>query len=284
MAACMGTPPQPPSLPLSSQAADAESHYKSLLEYFKNLMWLTGLMLALIIAVGGFFFWTNLRDVRQDAKEQARQVATAEAEKGVKQAFDEKNVNELIQKVAREKINAVTDSMIEQKVGPIVDKVIEQQLNPKLRPLQEKMLLIGHISELQILIHRGDRPSLDELIKTMDETHDADVRRFAAGTLDSVRTSYEKAHEHETRELSLPGVDPFSFLQSSSGPSTLGHVVYVIHTGSEIDGVASATIIFRQVTGEKSIKMFDFKAVDRWCASHEPRCKLVPAPQAPAPK
>jgi hypothetical protein len=139
-------PPQPPAAlppaaPPSAQVArsDAEDHYTSLLAYFKHLVWLTGGALGVVILVAGYLFHSNLQDslriVRQDAKGEATRVATEESEKAVKTAFDEKNVKELIEKVAKEKVGAVTDT------------IIERQLTSKLQPIEQRIVLIGRISE-----------------------------------------------------------------------------------------------------------------------------------------
>jgi len=120
MAACMGTNPVPPPTtpplpPVPPQATTAplgaEAEYKSLLSLFKNLVWISGIGLSVItlaasglVAIGSYFFWANMRDVRQDAKEQAERVAKDESQKRVTQAFDEKNIQAMILKAAQEKV------------------------------------------------------------------------------------------------------------------------------------------------------------------------------------
>jgi len=64
------------------------------------------------------------------------------------------------------------------------------------------------------------------------------------------------------------------YVNGGSDPvSDLGGVVHVINEDQDLNGVAIATLIFRQMTGYKDVKMFDFAAVNKWCASHEPQCK-----------
>ena len=63
----------------------------------------------------------------------------------------------------------------------------------------------------------------------------------------------------------------------------LSGVVRVIRDGDNLNDVAVAFIVFRAMTGAKDVKMFDFKTVNEWCASHESQCKPTPPPaQAPA--
>lgn len=289
----------PPLLSPSAPLLGAEAEYKSLLSLFKNLVWISGIGLSIItvaatalVAIGSYFFWANLRDVRQDAKEQAAHIATAEAERGVKQAFDEKNINELVQKVAREKINAVTDIMLEQKIGPVADKMIEQHLTSQLQPIQQRILLIGRISECEARIHRGDRTSLEELTTIMDTTRDSDVRQFARSTLTIVTDAYESAYQNDLKILRTQVPKPLDILQTrihtAGSPasvtlSSIGDAARMVRDDRDLDNVAIATIIFRDMTGDKNIKMFDFKAVSAWCASHEPKCK-EPTPSPVQPK
>jgi hypothetical protein len=289
MGGTMGSNPVQPPIPseqqldlsrLQNELQVAKSHYCELLQYFKHLVWLTGGAVALVVAVAGVLLYSNMRDVRQDAREQATHVATAEAERGVKQAFDEKNVNELVQKVAREKINAVTDNMIEQKVSPIVDRVIEQQLSSKLQPIQQRILLIGRISECEARIHLAYRSALEELTTIMNETHDADARQFAHSTLITTSQGYDTfwqpVVDQQTNmspfdkvrlQVEKPGLPQVEVVKD------LGGVVRVINKNQDLNAVAIATIVFRGLTGNKDLKMFDFKAVNAWCASHEPQCK-----------
>jgi hypothetical protein len=108
-------PPQPPPTAFGTAAtgasvsfSDAETHYTILLAYFKDLVRWTGAALGLILAAGSLLFYSNLKDVRQDAMEQAQRVATEESREAVKKAFDEEHVKRLVEDVAKEKITAVT--------------------------------------------------------------------------------------------------------------------------------------------------------------------------------
>jgi hypothetical protein len=81
-------------------------------------------------------------------------------------------------------------------------------------------------------------------------------------------------------EMKASGQSSFVFLQASmnrpdqdrKSPTNLAGVVDVINKDQDLDYVAAAFLAFREMTGEKA-KMFDFAAVNRWCSSHEPKCK-----------
>jgi len=275
-------PPQPPAAPPptppSPSFADAEAHYTHLLAYFKHLVWLTSAALGLIIAAAGILFYSNLRDVRQDAKEQAQRVATDESQKAVKTAFDEKNVTELVEKVAKEKVTAVTDKMVEDKVGPIVEKTVEQRFTSRLQPLEKRMLMIGEISEYQNRMRLGYRSGLDQLYALIGSTTDPDTLRFAKNTLAITAQDYEASFfdPNEGGPVKSPGMTWLEFMKMRGWlpppkQNTAG-VVNVINNDKNLNAVALGFIVFREQTGEK-VKMFDLAAVKSWCASHQAQCQ-----------
>ena len=87
---------------------------------------------------------------------------------------------------------------------------------------------------------------------------------------------YETAYQDELKRFQKPLDMLSSHMMSPEQlppPSTLGDVVRIIRAERNLDDVAPAIIAFRAMSGDKNIKMFDFKAVNAWCASHEPQCK-----------
>src|SRR5438552_1411550 len=160
--------PAPEPRPLSG----TEAEYNHLLSYFKYLVTLTLIALGVIGAAGGFVFFSKLNDAMEDAKSKATRVATEEAHKSVMKAFDEKNINAMILRAA------------EQKVGTVTDKIVEQQVASRLRPIEERIVLIGRISQAETRIRLGFRDGLEELIGILTSTHDTAVLNFAKSTLE----------------------------------------------------------------------------------------------------
>jgi hypothetical protein len=274
----MGTNPIPQ--PLSPEAEQkrmqgeleaAKSHYTELLAYFKHLVWLTFGALTLITLVGGYFFSSSLQNTLAAIKTNATQLAETEAKKRVSEAFEEKNIKAEIADVARDKI------------GTITDKMIEQQLTSKLQPIQQRIILIGRISECEARIHVGFRSALMELNTILREATDPSVRQFASSTLTTTTEAYDsfwqaspqwQAALHQPSSQLVMVLNQQRYVNGGSDPvSDLGGVVHVINEDQDLNGVAIATLIFRQMTGYKDVKMFDFAAVNKWCASHEPQCK-----------
>jgi hypothetical protein len=109
------------------------------------------------------------------------------------------------------------------------------------------------------------------------KTSDPDTLQFARSTLQITGQDYEMS---ASDEMKASGQSSFVFLQASmnrpdqdrKSPTNLAGVVDVINKDQDLDYVAAAFLAFREMTGEKA-KMFDFAAVNRWCSSHEPKCK-----------
>ena len=253
----MGATPVPIA-PVPS-GSDSETHFKNLLDYFKHLVWLTTGAVGIIVAVASYFLFSNLRDVRQDAKEQATRVATDEAKTAVKNAFDEKNINDLILKAAKE------------KVGTVSDKIIEEQLNSKLRPIEDRMVLIGRISEGEARIHMGSRSALVEIINIVNTTHDSATLNFARSTLVTTSEGYDAFWQADRKRFQGKPLD-YLAMHIAGRPQNLHDVVAAIEIDQDLNAVAVGFIVFREITGEM-VKMFDFAAVKSWCTKNQDRCR-----------
>jgi len=227
-------------------------------------VWLTGGFVTVLVAAAGFLFYSNLKDIREDAKQEATRVATVESKAAVEKAFDEKNINDQIQKAAQQKIAAITDRMI------------EQQIASKLQPLQKRVLMIGQITESQARMRLGFRSGLDDLNSIMSSTTDPDTLQFAKGTLTITAEDFEQSWVDSQRTNSQSWFDLLKAYTNRPGwnsPQNLGEVVGVINKNKDLNVVAIAFLAFQELTGEK-VKMFDLRAVNNWCSSHEPKCKV----------
>ena len=120
---------------MTEHTSSAQLEYDRLIAYFKLLITVTGSVLGVIVIVAGALLYTNLKDAREDARQEATRVATTEAKARVAEAFDEKNINAMILQAAQD------------KVGTVTDKLIQQQLATRLGSLQQKISVMGQISE-----------------------------------------------------------------------------------------------------------------------------------------
>ncbi len=257
--------PQIPS-PQPSQVPDVGAEYDRLLSFFKYLVTLTVLFLGLMVTAVGILFYSNLKAVREDAKEEATRTATKEAQTRVSQAFEEKNLNAMILKAAQE------------KVGTITDKLVEQQVRAKLQPVEQRITLVGQISENQTRARMAFRPALEELNKLVASAKDPDTARFGKVSLETLAADFETRAQENMKRFNQKGIVPLQMFMMNIGrpettiPSTLHRVVELIDHDSDLNVVAASFVTFRDLTGE-DVKMFDFGAVHSWCSRNQPKCQ-----------
>jgi hypothetical protein len=206
-----------------------------------------------------------MKDVREDAKEEATRVATSESKLAVAQAFDEKNINAMILSAAQQKIETMTD------------KAIEQQLTTKLRPIQQRILLIGQVSESETRMRLGFRTGYNDL-KAFTKVSDPEVARFAKSTLETTGASFDTRFQEGVKLKGGKALPTLVGLMSNVGrpqqslPSNLSMVVQLIREDSDLNLVAAAFLAFRELTGSE-IKMFNFDGVNTWCSENQPKCQ-----------
>jgi hypothetical protein len=247
--------------------------YDRLFSYFRYLVAITIGSITIILTAAGIFFYSNLRDVRADAKEEANRVATAEAKARVAEAFNEKNVNQMILQAAQD------------KVGTVTDKLIQQQLESRLGPIQQKISFMGQISESDMRMRMGFRGGMDDLNRLLKSTNDPDVLKFANTTMTAVGQDYDTRMQENANRFggqalfALQNTPVLAFAGQS--PANLHDVVQVIAQNPELNTVATAFIAFRQISGE-NVKMFDSAAVTSWCSRNKPKCEASDKP-APSP-
>ena len=247
----------------SHPAANSQAEYEHLLSYFKYLVTLTSRVLGVAIAIGAYLFHSNMQEVREDAKQEATGVATAEAKAGVVEAFNEKNINAMILSAAQ------------QKIGTITDKLIEQQLASKLAPVQQRIVLIGQISECDMRMRLGFRLGLDDLNQLIKRTNDPDVVRFGRSTLAITSEDYDTRSQEGEKRVGLTGLPMMQKVAAAVGrptaPSNLHDVVQIIDHDGELNFVGLAFLTFRDLSGEH-VKMFDFDSIHSWCSQNQGKC------------
>jgi hypothetical protein len=262
---------------MTEHAPSAQLEYDRLIAYFSLLIKVTGSVLGVIVIVAGALLYTNLRDAREDARQEATRVATTEAKARVAEAFEEKNINAMILQAAQD------------KVGTVTDRLIQQQLATRLGPLQQKISVMGQISESDMRMRMGFRGGLDDLTRLMKSTNDADVLKFANTTMTAVAQDYDARMQENASRF---GGQALVVLQNlpvlitpDHRPSDLHDVVQIIAQNPELNTVATAFIAFRQLSGE-NVKMFDSTAITNWCSRNKPKCEASekPAPITTTPK
>jgi hypothetical protein len=253
----------------------SQVEYEQLFSYFRYLVTITVGAITLILGTAGVLFYSNMKDVRIDAKDEANRVAATEAKNRVDQAFDDKNINAMI-------LKAATD-----KIGTITDKMIQEQVAVRLVPIQQKIVAIGQIEDSNMRMRMAFRDGLDDLTRIMKTSTDSDIVRFANTTMTSVSRDYET----RVRELvSRFNGNALSAMQNNQAvligfglrPNDLHDVVQVLTKSDDLNVVSIGFAAFRQLSGE-NVKMFDVAAVTSWCSRNKPKCEVAekPAPSPP---
>jgi hypothetical protein len=262
--------PSVPPIPTSS----AQIEYDRLISYFKLLITVTGSVLGVIVVVAGGLLYTNLRDAREDARQEATRVATAEAKARVADAFNEKNINQMILQAAQD------------KVGTVTDKMIQDQVATRLGPIQQKIVTLGQIDDSNMRMRMGFRDGLDDLTRIKKTATDADIARFANTTMTSVSRDYETRAQADANRFggnALFAMQNTTAILATFGqrPNDIHDVVQVINKSDDLNPISLAFIAFRQLSGE-NVKMFDLAAVTSWCSRNKPKCEVAEKPATPA--
>jgi hypothetical protein len=243
----------------------SQSEYDHLLSFFKHLVTLATAFIGFLVAVTSVLYFSSRKDIREDAKQEATRVATLEAKARVIEQFDEKNINAMILSAAQ------------QKVGTVTDKLIEQQLTSKLQPIQQRIIVIGQISESETRMRLGFRSGLEDLNRLIRATNDPDIIRFGKSTLATTAEHFDVRLQEMKKQSGQSGLPYLQLMFARQGrpqssiPSSLHDVVQMINHDANLDSVAAAFEAFRGMTGE-NVKMFDFGAIASWCSQNQAKC------------
>ena len=252
-----------------------------MISYFKYLVTITLAALGLIVGTASFFFYKNMSDVRNDAtraiessKENAdheirkiqsssADIARAEAQKRVEEAFSKGNVQELIERAARE------------RVAKAVDREIDKNLASRIDQLQKQIAETGEISNAGARLRLGYRSGLDTILDKM-KSPNAYISQYAKSTLTLIGSDYEAA-------VGMGYGSPSCGKQAMSRwispvPQTLREVMVFIRQGvgpgaqgGGAQVTAAAFCGFREMSGS-NIQVFDVPAAEKWCAENRPKC------------
>jgi citrate lyase gamma subunit len=264
------------SLPIAP-STPSEAEYQHLISYFKWLVGATYAAILILVAVVTYVVGKSLSDVKvesqtaiTDTKNSASQkiaqigtdatvIAKDEAQKAVERAFEKGNVQQLIERVARERVDAA------------VDKEVDKNLGARIEQLQKQMGEIGEVSNDGARLRLDFRSALDALVAKSRSSNHA-VSDYAHSTLVLVGSDYE------TRLAAVYGSPVnIDLLFQGRGASAIPHqtlkdLMNVIKGSQDLALVTAAFMKMREVTGTQ-IQVFDIPAAEKWCAQHKPRCE-----------
>jgi len=249
-------PPLPPPLP--SARTQAEIEYRDLSGYFRYLITLTALILSFLAATFGFFFYTNMRDVRRDAEDSARQ----EARKAVATALETPNIQQII------------DDEVRKQTKDKVDAEIAKTLGEKLRVFQDEQ---KHISDVVILasVSRslsgyggGSNPEqFHQLINQMYDDPYQSAKIIARESLHQMAEQFKKDMDGPNHVFYQK--NPLGYMSNMpNGQTTLD---FLNSPNTYAPDLFKAFVDMRQLTGW-NVEPFDVRGANEWCKKHD--CKL----------
>lgn len=282
MSATQNGPPTPSVLPdrkppdVGGVGHAPQVEYANLTAYFEKLVKYTYGAIVLVLAAAGLLLWRNISDVRNDAgaaieatkrnaaeeisktASQTADIARTEAQKRIDEAFERSNVQQLIERTARDKVNTA------------VDQEIKRNLSARIQVLQDEIAETGEIANAGARLRLEFRPALDTLLKKSDDPNEA-IRGYAKSTLLLVGSDYEtRLKELVPQENASQLLSVFS--DRNPPPATLKEMMDVIHHSQNVKAVVASFIAMRQLTATQ-LQIFDIPAAEKWCADHRPKCE-----------
>jgi hypothetical protein len=256
------TPPQPPSPPASSNPgpikSQAEVEYKALTSTFKYLVTITGGFLTILVAVGGFLFYTNLRDARRDAVDSAKD----ESRKAVAAILETPNIQQII------------DDEVRKQTKTKVDAEIAATLGEKLRAFQDEqkqvsdVVILASVSRSLSGYGGGSSPEqFHQLVERMYDSPYPSVKAIAHDSLHKMAEQFEKeitGPNHGYYQLNSLGY-------MSNQPN--GQATFDLLNKPDIyaPDLFKAFVDLKRLTGW-NVETFDIRGAKEWCRKHD--CKL----------
>jgi len=263
---------------ISRTLQPGESHYNHLIEYFKWLVGITFGAAAIVIGVGGFFFYRNISDMKADAKteiaaaaesahkeiirigEQASGVALGEARSRVEEAFRKEDVVSMVRAAAV------------RQVGPAIEERVDKELDRAGRQIQESIDTMGRIADLGVKMRLGLREAADQLKQLGSTSSNLDERRRAQRLYVSIAGDYESMELRQLGEAKSGALATFREDQGGNASDPLPELLKEISMGSDLNRISLAYLALRDVTGQR-FAMFDLEAVEQWCRTDGSNCK-----------
>jgi hypothetical protein len=102
-------------MPESNVPNQAEVEYRQLTDYLKYVVTVTGSAIGLVVAVGAFFFYSNLREARKDAVDSANHASREAVSEAVQKPNVEKIIQDEVSRLAEKNLAKVVESRLDIK-------------------------------------------------------------------------------------------------------------------------------------------------------------------------
>jgi hypothetical protein len=190
---------RPPHHNPNEKRTEAELHYRELMAFFKNLVWLTGGALAVLLTVAGWLGVKSLRQVSEEAKasveatkesatneidkirEQSGRLAIDEARLRIESAFKDTNISAMIQIAA------------ERQVNEAVQRDIQQSVDQAAMRIQDEIDTLGRISDAGAKIRINMASGIQDMRALMKSTTNTAALEMATNIMRSIGSDYERS-------------------------------------------------------------------------------------------
>jgi hypothetical protein len=250
----------------------AEIEYKSLNAYFERILKHTLWAIGIVVAVAGALLLKSSSDAKssidatrieasreiENVGKQSSEIARTEARQRIDEAFEKGNIQQMIDRIARERVDAA------------VNREIEKSMGARIRIFQAEMADMGDVSAASSRLRLGFREGLNTLVKQSSNS-DETVRRYARASLLIIGSDYETALKKRHSNWDATQIEAIYFGPQPS-PKTLKDFIQAIRHSDNMDAVAAAFVLMRDKTATK-IQVFDIPGVEKWCADNKPKCE-----------
>lgn len=236
---------------------EAKADYESLIAYFKLLVWISAGAIVVIAGVGMFFTYSNVSDLRSQARESIDEVFKTES------------------------VQAMVESAARRQVGTVIDQQVSESVDQAMEVLKADITTIGQLADLALRARIGYRSAIDGLIAMAENAPNDEARSRAEELLERIGTDYEQVMIIRIGSQDSPGIArPGEFYNPEKwegDESAIAHWVNNMRTTADVYGLTSAFLALRDLT-DYQFTMFDVGAVEKWCVEHQPVCDQTLAP------
>ena len=253
----------------------AELQYIYLTKYFESLVKYTLIALGIVVAVGSFFFFKNISDIKEeqekrvtlyerDAKSKvdyiidsikfnAKKIAINEAQLQVKQAFEENKISTMVENAAKEKI------------GVSLNAMVESEVNRYRYSLKQTFNQLSNLSDLASKARIGYRSSFEELVIISNKFEDSTISLIAKDHVNRLKKDYYSATKDLPKYYLSRHMQLYNTTDNwrSEDSVDISNLVLFIKKNQGLQSLAIAFQYLNEWVGT-NIEMFDFLAVAKW--------------------
>jgi Sec-independent protein translocase protein TatA len=259
---------------------DEELHYKSLTDYFKNLVRFSTGTLGIIVAVGFFIFYSKLSDVQSEAnksinnakseatreidsiRQQSAQLAINTAREKIDEAFKSNNITKIVEEAATRQVGTALEKQVRDELNRRITENVDRRVNDVL----EQVSILNKIADYGYKMHIGRIDALSQLLKIQNTSPHETERKWAKELIETIAADYDSVNARGNGDVAPP------ILSLPRDSSQLIELAVMINTAEDLNPMASAFYQLRTLT-RINFKTFDIEHVNQWFRENNLRYK-----------